>query len=53
MVVNFAKIGMIIGHEMMHSVDDQGRERSENGTLTAWWDQKTIKEFNKRTKCLM
>ena len=37
MAVNYGGIGAIIGHEITHGFDDQGRKYDGNGTLTNWW----------------
>jgi len=51
--VNFGGIGAVIGHELTHGFDDQGRKFAANGTLTDWWTEDDAKEFEKRTSCLV
>jgi putative endopeptidase len=47
--VNYGAIGTIIGHEMTHLFDSQGRKFDENGNLTDWWTQKDADNFNKKS----
>ena len=35
--VNYGAIGVVIGHEMTHGFDDQGRLFDKNGNMTNWW----------------
>jgi len=49
MAVNFGGIGAVIGHEMTHSFDDQGRKYDATGRLKDWWTPKDVAEFNKRS----
>jgi putative endopeptidase len=51
--VNYGAIGTIIGHEMTHLFDSQGRKFDENGNLTDWWTQKDADNFNKSTAVLV
>jgi putative endopeptidase len=48
--VNYGAIGAVIGHEMTHGFDDQGRMFNERGQLFDWWTEKDVEEFNKRAK---
>ena len=45
--INYAKIGSIIGHEIIHGFDDQGRLFDENGNLNIWWEKKDDIEYKK------
>jgi len=45
MAVNFGAIGVVIGHEMTHGFDDQGRLYDEDGRLDNWWSDKDVKKF--------
>jgi putative endopeptidase len=51
--VNYGAIGTVIGHEMTHLFDSQGRKFDENGNLTDWWTQKDADNFNKSTAVLV
>ena len=50
--VNFGGIGAVIGHEMTHGFDDQGRQFAADGNLTDWWTEADGKEFEKRAACI-
>lgn len=50
--VNFGAIGAVIGHEMTHGFDDQGRQFAADGSLTDWWTAEDGKEFEKRASCV-
>ena len=52
-LINFAAIGTVIGHELTHGFDDQGAQYDEYGNLHNWWNNATMTEFDKRTKCLV
>jgi putative endopeptidase len=49
---NFGAIGAIIGHELTHGFDDQGRKFDAEGNLRDWWTETDGKEFEKRAKCI-
>src|SRR6185312_1915144 len=49
--VNFGAIGMVIGHELTHGFDDQGRQFDPQGNLHDWWTPQDAAEFEKRTDC--
>ncbi len=50
--VNFGGIGLVIGHELTHGFDDQGRKFDPQGNLHDWWTEQDGKEFEKRTSCI-
>ncbi len=50
--VNFGGVGAVIGHELTHGFDDQGRKFDLKGNLTDWWTETDAKEFEKRASCL-
>jgi len=50
--VNFGGIGMVIGHELTHGFDDQGRQFDAHGNLRDWWTPVDAKEFEKRAACV-
>ncbi|HEY3815269.1 MAG TPA: M13-type metalloendopeptidase [Caulobacteraceae bacterium] len=45
MAINFGGIGGVIGHEMTHGFDDQGRKSDGNGNLTDWWTKADADRF--------
>ena len=49
---NYGAIGMIIGHEITHGFDDQGRHMGANGNMNNWWGEVTASNFAERTKCM-
>lgn len=51
--VNYGAIGVVIGHEMSHGFDDQGRKFDKTGNLTDWWTPEDSKRFDERTKVLV
>jgi putative endopeptidase len=50
--VNFGGIGLVIGHELTHGFDDQGRKFDPQGNLRDWWTDQDGKEFEKRAGCV-
>lgn len=51
--LNYASIGQIIGHEITHAFDDQGRQFDAHGNLVDWWLPETKEHFLNRTKCII
>jgi putative endopeptidase len=51
--VNYGAIGAVIGHEMTHGFDDQGRQFDKDGNLTDWWTKEDADKFNKSTRILV
>ncbi len=51
--VSYGSIGFIIGHEMTHHFDSQGRKFDASGNLTDWWTQKDEDNFNNSTGILV
>ncbi len=49
--VNFGGIGVVIGHELTHAFDDQGRKFDAYGNLTDWWTKEDAKAFEERASC--
>jgi predicted metalloendopeptidase len=50
--VNYGAIGSVIGHEMTHGFDDEGRKYDGNGNLRDWWTAADGAEFEKRAACI-
>ena len=51
--VNYGGIGAVIGHEMTHGFDDQGRQYDAVGNLRDWWTPGSAKAYNKRAKAII
>jgi putative endopeptidase len=49
--VNFGAIGMVIGHELTHGFDDEGRQFDPKGNLRDWWTAKDASAFEERAAC--
>ncbi|MGH3837013.1 MAG: M13 family metallopeptidase [Pseudonocardiaceae bacterium] len=50
--VNYGAIGGIIGHEISHAFDDQGRKYDGTGNLRDWWTPQDVQRFTERTAAL-
>ncbi len=50
---NYGGIGVVIGHEMTHGFDDQGRNFDANGNMINWWIEEDITAFDNLTKGLV
>ncbi|XP_055295789.1 neprilysin-2-like isoform X2 [Sitodiplosis mosellana] len=53
MYLNFGGIGFIIGHELTHGFDDEGRQYDQNGHLSNWWNNVTEIQFLERAQCMI
>ena len=51
--VNYGAIGVVIGHEMTHGFDDQGRNYDKDGNLRSWWTDEDAKRFTERADILV
>lgn len=51
--VNYGAIGVVIGHEMTHGFDDQGRQFDKDGNMNNWWTQEDAAAFKERTDILV
>ncbi len=51
--LNFGGIGAVIGHELTHGFDDQGRQFDGAGNLHDWWTPEDAKAFDQRAQCLV
>ena len=49
-IYNYANIGSVIGHEIIHGFDDQGSIYDENGTINNWWTDSDKKNYNQKVK---
>jgi putative endopeptidase len=50
---NFGAIGMVIGHEIVHGFDDQGRKFDGQGNLRDWWTPEDGKQYDVRGQCIV
>ncbi|XP_066143642.1 neprilysin-2 isoform X1 [Euwallacea fornicatus] len=51
--MNYGAIGFVIGHEITHGFDDQGRQFDKNGNLVDWWQEETKKAFVEKAQCII
>jgi len=51
--VNYGAIGVVIGHEMTHGFDDQGRLYDKDGNLNEWWTEADAVKFKEKTQILV
>jgi putative endopeptidase len=51
--VNLGAIGAVIGHELTHGFDDEGRQFDAHGNWRDWWTAEDAKEFESRADCLV
>ncbi len=51
--VNYGHIGAVIGHELTHGFDDEGKKFDAKGNLSDWWTADDTKKFEARTDCLV
>lgn len=49
---NYGGIGMVMGHELTHGFDDEGRQFDASGNLRDWWSAKVNEEFEHRADCV-
>uniref|UniRef100_A0A9J7YD76 Membrane metallo-endopeptidase-like 1 n=1 Tax=Cyprinus carpio carpio TaxID=630221 RepID=A0A9J7YD76_CYPCA len=51
--LNFGGIGMVIGHEITHGFDDQGRNFDKDGNMYNWWSNFSAERFEDQSKCMV
>ena len=51
--VNYGAIGVVIGHEMTHGFDDQGRQFDKDGNMNNWWTEEDAAAFKSKTDILV
>jgi putative endopeptidase len=51
--LNYGGAGMVMGHELTHGFDDQGRQFDADGNLHEWWTEAVSKAFNERAACVV
>lgn len=50
---NYGAIGSIIGHEITHGFDDEGRQYDADGNLIDWWEPETHEAFKRKAQCII
>lgn len=51
--INYGAMGVVIGHEITHGFDDQGRQYDAEGNIRDWWTPEDNKKFNERAKLIV
>ena len=51
--VNLGAVGVVVGHELTHGFDDQGRKYDGDGNLRDWWTAEDAKNFETRAECVV
>ncbi|CAH4038346.1 neprilysin-2 isoform X2 [Pieris brassicae] len=51
--MNYGAIGFVIGHEITHGFDDQGRQFDKIGNLVDWWQEMTKQKYLEKAKCII
>ena len=50
--INFGGLGMVMGHELTHGFDDEGRQYDGDGNLKDWWSPSVAADFDKKAACV-
>jgi putative endopeptidase len=50
---NYGHIGAVVGHELTHGFDDEGRKFDAQGNLKDWWTAEDARQFEQRTDCVV
>ncbi|XP_060090055.1 phosphate-regulating neutral endopeptidase PHEX [Heteronotia binoei] len=51
--LSYGAIGVIVGHELTHGFDNNGRKYDKNGNLDPWWSSESEENFKERSKCMI
>ncbi|KAI4898593.1 hypothetical protein NFI96_033249 [Prochilodus magdalenae] len=51
--LSYGAIGVIVGHELTHGFDNNGRKYDKDGNLDQWWSNASIASFNDKTQCMI
>ncbi len=51
--VNYGTAGTLMGHEMSHGYDDQGKRFDKHGAMRDWWNNETTIRFQERARCFV
>lgn len=52
-VSNYAAIGSVMGHELGHGFDDEGRKFDANGNMVDWWSELSAKNYESKAQCVV
>merc|ERR1712055_827504 len=50
--LNFGAMGVVMGHELSHAFDDQGRQYDSDGNMRNWWKNDTLEAYKEKIKCI-
>ena len=53
MAVNLGRIGMVMGHELLHGFDNNGRQFDKDGVRRQWWDDTVVANFVDKSQCIV
>lgn len=53
LALNYGAMGVVVGHELTHGFDDQGRKFDKNGNMRQWWNNATIRRFKNTMECFI
>ncbi|XP_007555766.1 phosphate-regulating neutral endopeptidase PHEX isoform X2 [Poecilia formosa] len=51
--LSYGAIGVIVGHELTHGFDNNGRKYDKNGNLDQWWSETSVAAFTEKTQCMI
>nr|CAD7423024.1 unnamed protein product [Timema monikensis] len=51
--MNYGAIGAILGHELTHGFDNEGRQFDKDGNMRQWWSNNTVEEYENRSQCFI
>lgn len=52
-LIDYSRIGSIIGHEITHGFDDNGKNYDDNGFFASWWTNFTLEQYERRVTCFV
>lgn len=50
---NYGAMGMVMGHELTHGFDDEGRKFDKDGNVDDWWSEAVVRAYEARTECVV
>ncbi|XP_064642205.1 neprilysin-1-like [Lineus longissimus] len=51
--LNYGGVGLMMGHEITHGFDDEGRQTDKDGNLVPWWTPSAVENFKKKAQCII